>query len=119
MHADALDTLVQELQKNGYFEHKKMSQETRDEFKNVHTHLDKIEKSKVPWKTYIAIGLGVLGYITTLMGIIWNEIKNTNNNVTSFNDSVYELKIESFKTNQRLESVEKQQSLINNILNAK
>lgn len=119
MQTDALDTLVNELQKNGYFEHKKMSQETRSEFEKVHEHLDKIEKSKVSWKTYIAIGVGVLGYITALMGVIWSEIKSTNDNVTSFNSSVYELKIESFKTNQRLENVEKQQSLINNILNSK
>jgi len=119
MQTDALDTLVQELQKNGYFEHKKMSQETREEFEKVHIHLDKIERSKVSWKTYIAIGVGVLGYMTALMGIIWNEIKDTNQNIMSFNGSVYDLKLDSYKLNQRLDSVEKQQSLISNILNNK
>lgn len=122
MHADALDTLVGELQKNGYFEHKKMSEETRKEFEKIETNLESIKgtiNKKVPWKSYIAISIGVLGYITTLMGIIWSEIKDTNNNVKLFDSTVFELKLDSYKINQRLDAVEKQQSLITNILNKK
>lgn len=122
MQVDALDTLVSELQKNGYFEHKKMSEETRKEFVKIEDNLDTIKNlisKRVPWKAYIAISASVLGYLTALLGIVWSEVKDTNSNVKSFDSAVYEIKIESFKLNQRIDTIEKQQSLINNILNAK
>lgn len=122
MQVDALDTLVIELQKNGYFEHKKMSEETRKEFEKIESSLDSIKgmiNKRVPWRAYIAISIGVLGYLTTLMGIVWSEIKDTNNNVKLFDSAIFDLKLDSYKLNQRLDMVEKQQSLITNILNSK
>jgi hypothetical protein len=119
MHADALYTLVQELQKNGYFEHKKMSKETRDEFDKVHDHLKDIEKQvakKISWKTYVAISVGIIGYLTAFMGSMWSEIKNTNDSVKIFNSSMYELKIDSFKLNQRIDGLEKNQTMFKEIL---
>lgn len=119
---DVLDDLVQRLQQNGYFEHKKMSEETRKEFVKIEDNLDTIKNlinKRVPWKAYIAISASVLGYLTALIGIVWSEVKDTNNNIKLFNSAVYEIKIESFKLNQRIDTIEKQQSLINNILNAK
>jgi hypothetical protein len=92
MHADALDTLVQELQKNGYFEHKKMSKETRDEFDKVHDHLKDIEKQvakKISWKTYVAISVGIIGsycsnsepgFIGASINRANKEIQKTNRN---------------------------------------
>jgi len=122
MQVDALDTLVIELQKNGYFEHKKMSEETRKEFEKIESSLDSIKgmiNKRVPWRAYIAISIGVLGYLTTLMGIVWSEIKDTNNNVKLFDSAIFDLKLDSYKLNQRLDMVEKQQSLITNIINSK
>lgn len=125
--SDILDELVGKLQKNGYFEHKHMSDETKKEFSSVKESLDKFEEkldaikasinSKVSWTAFVGIGVGVLGYITALMGILWAEIKQINTNVESFDKIVTESKIDQFKISERLESLEKQQSLLTNIFN--